>query len=479
MTFHREILSVLALPLVMASALTFTACSDDPANGGAGGSAGTDVGQAGDGSDGGGKGGTNADQAGGADGGGSGGEGGGKGGTDGSSDPVTQWLAGHWTTTPEGDWNGSVLLLDDLSAGGSVDLSQAEDFGTDITYAWDTTNRALFVGRSEHSSIQRFDVSADGRFELTGEIGFDAYGVTDTMGRSQPVIQFIEEDLAYYLDFNTLQVIPFNPSSTPMTIYPDEVFSFDGLLEGADDYVGDAAVVKRIGDRIFVTARFWNREGVAPPLVYDAASPLVKVAIIDIETGRVDYATDDRCAQGAWVTTDPHGNLYVGSHAALATSNAAGLNDAASPPPCIVRIKSGESEFDADYFVDLGELAEGALVGTLLQGADGHAYVLQYEGESDVTDGELGRAIMGEAAWRLHAFELENAAATYAPVEGVPLASAYSGAFQTTVGSETATFLILPGDGNVEAYYWDASNPLEPVRGLGFPGSPGEAIPFN
>lgn len=462
---NRKFFSVVVAPLCLASTITFTACNenqpaDDEGNGEGGEGA----------NDGNGSGGKKAD--------GSGGAGGADDNGSGGNAPIAQWLAGHWTTTPAGDWFGSVLLLDDLSADGSVDLSKAEDFGTDITYSWDSTNRALFVGRSEQSNLQRFSVSTNGEFQLTGEIGFDAYGVTDTMGRSQPVIQFIDRDHAYYIDFKTLQVIPFNPSSTPMTIYPDDIFSFEELLDGGEDYVGDAAVVKRIGERVFVTARFWNVEGVKAPLVYDAASPLVKVAIIDVAAGTVEYASDDRCGQGAWVTTDPDGNLYVGSHAALATASAAGVNDEASPPPCIVRIKSGESEFDPDYFVDLGELADGAPVGTLLQGADGYAYVLQYEGDSDVTDPDLGRAIMGEAAWRVHAFELEDATGTYAPVDALPLSSAYSGSFQTTVGTKTASFLILPGDENAEAYYWDVSKPLAPIRGLGFPGSPGDAIPF-
>lgn len=442
--FKRNILSVFAAPLLIASAFTFTACGDDKANDDGGGGQGGDNG--GGGSDGG---------------------------------PVTQWLAGHWTTTPSGDWFASMLLLDDLSADGEVDLTKAEDFGTDITYAWDAENRALFVGRSEQSNLQRYEVSASGEFELTGEIGFDAFGVTDTLGRSQPVIQFIAKDRALYLDFDTLQAIPFNPSTTPMTIYADDVFEFDELLEGGADYIGDAAVVKRVDDRIFITSRFWNVENVEAPLVFDAASPLVKVAIIDVETETVEYASDERCSQGAWVTTDPDGNLYVGSHAALATATAAGLNDEATPPPCVVRIKHGESEFDPDYFVDLGELADGALVGSLVQGADGYAYTFQYEGDSDVTDPDLGRAIMGEAAWRLHAFKLDDAAATYTPIEDVNLTAAYAGGFQTVVGTKATTILSLAAEDGVENYYWDVSKPLEPVRGLRFPGSPGEAIPFN
>lgn len=380
--------------------------------------------------------------------------------------PVTSWIVGHWTVDAGGAYLGSVLLLDDLSADGEVDLSKGEDFGTDISYA-SPGKGVLFVGRKAQPNLQRFHVLENGELQLTGQLGLDAYGIADTLGRSQQVVQFIDEQHAYYIDLPTLQVIVFNPSATPMTIYPDETFPIDGLKEEGLEL--NVTSVRRDGDRITVMARYY---------LDDNAAPLVKVALIDVKTHSVTYAQDTRCAQVAYSVSDPAGNVYFGSHGALATYAAAGLAPDGTPPACIVRIKQGEDGFDPEYFVDLEAISGGGVVGSLLQGADGYAYVMQYVGAVPTIAAEA-RQVLSGAAWQLHRLELEDAEGTYAKVEDVPLGTAYSSSFSTTVGLKSVPFLILPGDELKGAYYWDVSEPTAPRRALGFPGTPGHAVPFN
>lgn len=388
-------------------------------------------------------------------------------GTDGPpATPVSSWIVGHWTVDAVGAYLGSVLVLDDLSEDGTVDLTQGEDFGTDISYA-SPGNGVLFVGRKSQPNLQRFHVLESGELQLTGQLGLDAYGIADTLGRSQPVVQFIDDEHAYYIDLPTLQVIVFNPSATPMTIYPDDTFLIDGLeQEGMEVNV---TAVRRDGDRITVMARYY---------LNDNAAPLVKVAMIDIATNEVTYAQDSRCGQVAYSVSDPEGNLYFGSHGALATYAAAGLAPEGTPPACIVRIKKGEGGFDPDYFVDLEQVSGGGIVGSLLQGVDGHAYVMQYSGAVPTIAAEARQALSA-AAWQLHRLELEDAAETYVKVEDMPLGTAYSASFSTVVGLEPVPFLIMPGDELKSAYFWDVSDPAAPKRALGFPGTPGHAIPFR
>ena len=393
---------------------------------------------------------------------------GGAGGADGGppGTPVTSWIVGHWTSDAAGAYLGSVLLLDDLSEEGTVDLTKGEDFGTDISYA-SPGKGVLFVGRKAQPNLQRFHVLESGELQLTGQLGLDAYGIADTLGRSQPVVQFIDDQHAYYIDLPTLQVIVFNPSATPMTIYPNDTFSIDGLKE--DGLEVNVTAVRRDGDRITVMARYY---------LNDNAAALVKVAIIDVKTNDVTYAEDTRCGQVAYSVSDPDGNIYFGSHGALSIYAAAGLAPSNTPPACIVRIKKDETEFDQDYFVDLETISGGEVVGSLLQGVDGYAYVMQYSGVVPTIAAEA-RSALAAASWELHSLKLVDAEDTYTKVAGVPVGSAYSASFMTTVGLTQVPFLILPGDELKRAYFWDVSDPSAPKRALGFPGTPGHAVPFN
>jgi hypothetical protein len=359
-----------------------------------------------------------------------------------------------------------VLVLDDLSEAGTVDLTKGEDFGTDISYA-SPGNGVLFVGRKAQPNLQRFHVLESGELQLTGQLGLDAYGIADTLGRSQPVVQFIDDEHAYYIDLATLQVIVFNPSATPMTIYREDNFLIDGLEQ--EGLVVNVTAVRRDGDRVTVMARYY---------LNDNAAPLVKVALIDTKTHTVNYAEDTRCGQVAYSVSDPDGNVYFGSHGALSIYAAAGLAPEDTPPACIVRIRQGESEFDPDYFVDLEAVSGGGVVGSLLQGVDGRAYVMQYSKAVPTLPVDVRNALR-DAAWELHVLELDDPAHTYAKVSGIPLGSAYSASFTTTVGLKRVPFLIMPGDDLKNAYFWDVTNPTVPKRALGFPGTPGEAVPFK
>jgi len=380
---------------------------------------------------------------------------------------ATSWIVGNWVYDTDGEYIGSLTVVDNLAESGTVNLAGAQDFGTDITYS-SPGKGVVFVGRKDQPSLQRWAVNASGKLALTGELGLGAYGITTTLGRSLPVIQFIAEDKAYFIDIENFQIIVFNPSATPMTIYTDKTFPITGLdVEAVTDGVG---TLLRDGDRVLVAGRYWDED--------DTATPLVKVAIIDVKTNAVKYAEDKRCANIGSAVVDNEGNTYFGSHPALGVWNTAGLNDAQSPPACIVRIKKGEDAFDASYFVNLQQLSNGGTVGTLMQGVDGHAYVMQYAG-ADAISAANWKTVMYGASWDVYLLKLADAANTYAKVDGVPKAPGYNSAFTTTVGHEQVTYLIIPVDELAGGTYYDVRNPNAPKKALTFPGYPGNAIPVQ
>ncbi len=395
----------------------------------------------------------------------------GPGDNDAGPEPVSQWIVGSWLLDPDGDYNGSLMVADDLGASGSLDFDNAAVWPADFTYS-SPGNGTVFVGREDMPVIERWAINDDGQLENTLDEPLDlsAYGVTSTMGRSQPVIQFVDETHAYYIDNENFKVIVFNPQASPMTVYPDDGFSLGGLdVAGQGEDLGS---VFRSGDRIFVTGRYWDE-------VTENTTNLVKTAIIDVTNGSVTYAQSDRCGLIGAVVDDDEGNLYFGSHPGLSVGTAAGWADENTPPACIVRIKAGEDEFDADYFVNLDEISDGKLVGSLMPGADNHAYVMQYAGSTEVTS-ENSRTVLWSGEWDAYVLDLHDAESTYAKLEGFPKAVAYGSGFRTTVGTERVTYLIY-GDpsGNGGAYY-DVSNPISPVKALEFEkGGPGGALPVH
>jgi hypothetical protein len=383
---------------------------------------------------------------------------------------TTKWVASTYAVDTSGNYLASLVVLDDLSANGKVPKGQ--DFGTDIFYTT-SGDGVFFVGRKNQPNIQRWKVKEDGSLEKTGELGLDAYGITSTLARSlRDAVQFIDESRAYYIDIDKFNIIPFNPSTTPMTIYADEVFDFKGLVH--PDLTSQVSTMLRVGDRLMIVGRFWNKTDGG------SASPLVRVAWVDLKTRQVTYVDDTRCAQVMSTATDLEGNIYFGSHPALAVGNKSGFNQGKSPAACLLRMKKGESTFDPDYYVNLEEVS-GGVAGGLLQGAKGYAFVMKHGEEAPITVNAPRDVsiIAGSTQWYLHSFKLGDEKNTFAKVEGLPKSPGYVGAFTTTVGANEVPFISLAGDQLGSGMYYDVSEPLAPKKALAFPSTPGAAIPLN
>jgi hypothetical protein len=381
---------------------------------------------------------------------------------------VTKWVAATYAYDTSGTVLASLVVLDDLSAKGKV--PEGEDFGTDIFY---TSNGegVFFIGRKNQPNIQRWLVKEDGSFQQTGELGLDAYGIASTLARSLPAVQFVSDTRAYYIDLDKFNVIPFNPSATPMTIYADEVFDFKGILETGLE--GQVSTLRREGDSVMVVGRYWNMDG-------GTANPLVRVAWIDLKSRKVSYVDDKRCANVASTVTDADGNVYFGSHPALAVANKTGLNMGKSPAACIIRMKKGETTFDPDYFVNLDEVS-GGVAGGLMPGVDGYAYVMKHAEQTPITATafrDVSR-IVASTSWNLHVFKLDDVANTFAKVEGIPTSPGYVGAFTTLVGNKEVPYISLPGDQQGSGVYYDVSEPTAPKKALAFPSASGAAVPLN
>lgn len=377
-------------------------------------------------------------------------------------DAETQrWIVGGWLTTVD-DYTGYLTVVDNLTSSGTVDISKVVEFGGDMVYA-SPGGGVVLVGLGDSPNIERWGLNADGELYKQDEVSLTQYGVTNTLGGGRNVMQFIDDNRAYYFDRENLQVIVFNPT----TMTTEGSFSIAGLGEEGQEVALN--FIHQDGDRFIITARYWD-------LVEGTTTPLVRAAVVDSADDSVEYFNDTRCGDIAFQVTDAAGNLYLGSHPGHAVYMAAGLDGDDSPPQCILRIRQGENRFDPDYFVNLTQLS-GGVVGGLLQGADGHAYVFEYEGDG-ITAENWRPSLRGDD-WALKSLVLSDAEATYASVEGLEGFTAYGNSFSTVVDNVRTPFVVGVEADFSAGTYFNAKDPVAFVQALSFPGFPGHAIALD
>ncbi|HEX5660929.1 MAG TPA: hypothetical protein VFX59_27240 [Polyangiales bacterium] len=369
-----------------------------------------------------------------------------------------RWIAGGWLTTDD-SYTGFLTVVKDLSAAGSIDLSQVVEIPDDMTHTV-SDQGVVYVGINDKPTIERWVLGSDDKLTKDGEVSLRTRGITSTLGGGRNVIQLVDAERAYYFDNENLQVIVFHPLRMEILT----AFSLAGMeAEGQEHALN---FIHRDGNRFILTARYWS-------LADESSSPLVRAAIVDSTNDSVTYVDDTRCGNVAFNVTDSAGNLYLGSHPGLAVSIAAGTAGPNPPKPCILRINKGQSTFDPSYFVELGQLASGGVVGGLLQGIDGNAYVFQYTGSGITADNE--RATLRGEDWALARIKLGDERSTFARANGIGAVTPYGSSFSTNVNGKIVPFIIgVKADFSAGRYY-DASDALNLKEALSFPGFPGHA----
>ncbi|MEM9454512.1 MAG: hypothetical protein AAGF11_10060 [Myxococcota bacterium] len=370
-----------------------------------------------------------------------------------------RWIVGTWISTDE-EYLGYLSVVGDISAGGSIDLGQAVEFAGDMVYA-SPGDGVVYVGLEDQPTIQRW--TTDGaNLVMDGEVSLANFGVTRTLGRGRNVIQFVDDDLAYYFDEENWQVVKFNPQD--MTTIGS--FSIDGLYD--ENEGASLNFIHKEGTRFISTAAYWS-------LVDETGTPLVRAVIVDSADESVTYAEDTRCGVIGFDAVDAAGNLYFATHPGQSVSLAsgsAGDNPAAS---CMLRINAGESQFDPDYFVDLATLS-GGVAGGLHPGIGDQAYVMHFTGDIGGITIDTERDTLRSEQWALYSVELGNEAATYTPVEIDALFTAYADSFTTVVDGAEASYLVGVSADFSSGRYFDISDPGAVVEALSFPGFPGHAL---
>lgn len=367
------------------------------------------------------------------------------------------FVVGGWSTTAD-EWIGYLFLTDDLSADAEIDLSHAVEFPDDMNFE-SPGDGNLYVGRGGAPIVEKWIVNDEDKLEKVDEVDFTDFGLRNALASGRNAMHFISEERAYFVDGASMKVVVWNPKTMEHT----GSFGFDGIYK--DEYWQSANFIHRDGDRLIITTRYWRED--------DTADELVRAAFIDVHSDAVTYAEDTRCGNISSQAVDEDGNLYLSSHTGQAVALAAGLAGEPAAKSCILRINKGESEFDPDYFVDLSELSDG-FAGGMMQGADGQAFVLKWEG-GELDEENYGTATRAEE-WEVYSLTLGDEEATFAKVPNIGKVAGYGEGFTVNIRGEEIPILVAVKGDFSEGSYWDISNPGNPEKALTISGWPGKAV---
>jgi hypothetical protein len=256
-------------------------------------------------------------------------------GSDSGAAEGSAYLLMHTVDSPEERQN-YVFVVPDLNVGDLSKLKGREVSGASRAFVLD---KKVYVADAESLSIKRFTVDSKLQLVDDGEMSFLNHGVTyfDTGWT------FIDEERAYYMNSEQLEVIVWNPKTMTIT---GSIDLSSLKVEGFADFYADGGTL--IGDNLY--SIYWNNDYEAGQL-----EQAVTVAIISAKEDKLIGTTrDDRCWSGWPGSILPDGHFYVPGNAA-----SSGMQFSSKPKPpsnCLLRIKKGETEFDADFVKQLDDL---------------------------------------------------------------------------------------------------------------------------
>lgn len=284
-----------------------------------------------------------------------------------------------------------VALVPSLSAGTSIDYDQVLEIAGGASLFGRSGERFFGLGQGEEPTITRFDVGADGVPVQAGELSLLSYGLSNTWF-DPGLVPILSETKAYVIDSTQMQVIVWNPSTMTVT----GSFPLDGVALPDHETLFEPDPTLRDGQLLVVALH--NRE--------DATAPVSTLVTLDVETDQVQVARDERCG-GLWDSVlDSSGDLYLATGVWDAAQNRT-LGAATSGPPCLLRVRAGQTVFDPDYYVAMSELAAGQTAGALVGGTGDRAYikVLDEAGLGEIDAASFDEVWSG-AHWQWWSIEL-------------------------------------------------------------------------
>ena len=323
-------------------------------------------------------------------------------------------------------------LLSDLGPQ-QLDVSQGFEFsGFSRVRAF---NEKVFVFESETGQVIRFGVTSDLRIEEEARLSMANEGVT----AFNDTTTFVSPTRAFYFDFSG-QLIVFDPEAMEI------VETIEGPEMHREGFPGPRfSPPVRVGDELYVSLAWANVDTI--DLI-----PALTVAVFSISEARLLRVVEDtRCAYGH------RGFAYEGAFYLVgdASEGAGNLLSDEFPPPCLLRIREGEAQFDPDFYIDLTQATGRPFVANGPVGIGGGRFLnMVYDSTIDPTSFDPNNVLdlvefgTGEL-WRWAVFSLSDGDA--ALLEGTPLSG--TNPFDAFVVDDTAFVPILDREGRASQVF--------------------------
>jgi hypothetical protein len=297
-------------------------------------------------------------------------------------------------------------VVDSLEAGTEIDLREAiESPGPAKLFAIGELGW-FAIGGGEAPTITRYELGADNRLTEGLSISLQGHGV-DSLWDTMYVVSPTK---AYYPDRDGQQLIVWNPTEMVITGTIDlRQTDRPGFLS----LYSYTPIVR--GDQLLFTVGWfdWSANdmvlGETGLVVIDTAADLV-----------ARFDVDPRCGGITQAIATASGDAYLVSSA---LAGAAHRLDRLPTAPCALRIRGGETTFDAGYHMALGELTGGAIAGEPVPGGADRIFLRVFdEGAATIAPGSATWELTGQLAWQWWAWDV--AANTASKLDALPASTA-------------------------------------------------------
>jgi hypothetical protein len=254
----------------------------------------------------------------------------------GSTDPI--YVVFSTIDTPDGR-TGYAVVTNSIEGDVPIDVTAGiESPGGGQLYA-PPGQEYFLLGSGEEPTFTRYDLHTDGTLIPGRTVSFANHGVGDVWRH----MIFVDESKAYFLDMTQLQLIHFNPTTMEVDrAIPVEDFKCPEMQT-------EFGVPIKRGDGYYFPRSCWD---------LDVTSPGSSLVHLDPTTGEVRVTHDDRCMgmQIGFMADSGHAYWFADHDASVEWS----LKPEDKPHDCALRLRAGETTFDADWELDLTTRTGGA-----------------------------------------------------------------------------------------------------------------------
>jgi hypothetical protein len=237
----------------------------------------------------------------------------------------------------------------------------------------------VLLGGSEEPTFTRYELDADGNLRKGKEVSFAGVGV----GYTYRHVIFVSDEQAYFLDESQLQIVRFNPTTMEL----DRAIPVDDFkcLEASTTF---GTPIRR-EDGFYFPRGCWD---------LDVTSSGASLVHLDPRTDEVTVTHDVRCMGMQIGFLADNGDAYWFSDYDASVEWTFQRRD--TPHDCALRLRAGESTFDAEWELDLTTRTGGVSAIAAVPAGDSRIWVKVFE--PSAFDGEIpvDEIDWGRKAWR-------------------------------------------------------------------------------